>query len=1577
MSPFKNKTKSELIEEISRLQTIVDGVEANKKQIRQLSESVDYFPENKFKNDYEAIAKMLANINELVYFVDITPDKKRIVRYIGPQVEDIMGIRQNEYAEMLDKIIDRCHPDDLPGILDTAMQLKEFKTPRSFVYRFLHNAKQEYIWIEETVYPQYNDAGEHIANIGITRDISDKKRAEQEISEKQQSLSLILNNIGEVIYYLSFPEPGKRKVQFISDSITRVFGLTKEEYIQGSDKLMDYCHPDDRDGVRATTKKLLEEKKPGIYKYRFRHLETGEWRNIEEKVYPRYDENGRHIGNFGITRDVTEEYRTNRALSQSEKALSMVLNNIGDLIYHVDFFSDRTKLVRFVSENIEQIIGLKKEEFNANDTSLVDYCHPDDIDDLKRAIEDVVKNRTPKILMYRFRHNISKRYIWVEERIFPYADEDDQVVSLFGIVRNVDALRKALDDLQQSENRLIQISESSPIGIFITNRVGKLVYINKKVEEISGLNEGKIFRHAWFRRIHPEDADRLMQKIRTAVTNKSEYSDEFRMIGENNQPTRWLRIQVSVTHTLDNQFMGWVGTLEDITTSMEADRKIRESETRFRMLAENASDIVYRYLLYPEPRYEYVSPSVKTITGFTPEEFYADPYKGFSLVHPEDVELLKQSQSIIQDHVKISGIDSEAGLVMRWIRKDGEIIWTETRNKPLLNEDGIIVAVEGISRDITPQKKHEEALRESEERFRLLSEVAMEGIVFLEDGLIVDVNDQFVSIFGYSAREDLMGKVIATIFEPQRIGENARRENATYEIKSKRHDNGKEIYLEARGQDIPFGNRQLRILTVVEITERKLAEIALAESERTHATLMANLPGVAYRCLNDEKWTMLFVSGGCEELTGYKPEALINNKKVSYVDLVHPDDDGSNRKKIQEAINKRTQYEIQYRIIDKNGKEKNVLEKGEAVFSKTGEMLFLEGFIMDITERQKLEKEQLRAQLAEETNKQLKAEIEERTRAERLLEANQKYVRLMIDSSLDMICASDNNGIITEFNRAAEKTFGFSAEEVLGKHVSFLYADPNERLEVMSLLIDRDGTYSGEVTNLRKNGEPFTAYLSASVLRDESGEIIGAMGVSRDITEMKKAELQLQLQAAKIKSIFQSSSHLIYTINRNNVITSFNENYAQNMLENIGFQPKIGQRVEDDFKIDTGIRTEKWMDFHKQALKGKRLKYVSRLIAKSGKERWYETSLDPIVMQDGRIEEVSYISHEITDKKSAEEQIRHQAAKLNAVFETSSHHIWTMDRNFHMTSFNQNQANWLRKNYGVEARVGLSLVKGEMVTTSEYNEFWIQKLTETLEGKPQHFETDTTTRSGIQIWREIYLNPIYDESEKPIEVSCIAHDITDKKNAEERLKQSVKEKEVLLKEVHHRVKNNLQVISSILNLQSSYVRDQKTLELLRESQNRIKSMAFIHESLYQTKDFSNINFSEYVDNISKNLLHSYSGPENPPELHLDTGDIHLNLDTAIPCGLIINEILSNALKYAFPNNRKGDIYVSMREEKRSIQIEIADNGIGLPDHIDYRNTESLGLQLVVTLVEQINGKIRLDNKKGTKFVIDFINHTQP
>ncbi len=213
----------------------------------------------------------------------------------------------------------------------------------------------------------------------------------------------------------------------------------------------------------------------------------------------------------------------------------------------------------------------------------------------------------------------------------------------------------------------------------------------------------------------------------------------------------------------------------------------------------------------------------------------------------------------------------------------------------------------------------------------------------------------------------------------------------------------------------------------------------------------------------------------------------------------------------------------------------------------------------------------------------------------------------------------------------------------------------------------------------------------------------------------------------------------------------------------------------------------------------------------------------------------------------------------------------------------------------------------------------------------------------------------------------------ERKGAEEQIKSALKEKEVLLKEIHHRVKNNLQIISSLLKLQSQYTDDTKILEMLKDSQNRVKSMALIHEKLYGSKDLANINLKTYIHDLVIGLYHSYSKNSEAIIIREDIGDITLGIETAIPCGLIINELVSNALKHAFPGDRTGEIHIKLqRVMENKIILTVEDNGIGISEDFDYGNTDTLGLHLVNILVEdQIEGEIELDRTNGTKFQIEF------
>jgi PAS domain S-box-containing protein len=263
-----------------------------------------------------------------------------------------------------------------------------------------------------------------------------------------------------------------------------------------------------------------------------------------------------------------------------------------------------------------------------------------------------------------------------------------------------------------------------------------------------------------------------------------------------------------------------------------------------------------------------------------------------------------------------------------------------------------------------------------------------------------------------------------------------------------------------------------------------------------------------------------------------------------------------------------------------------------------------------------------------------------------------------------------------------------------------------------------------------------------------------------------------------------------------------------------------------------------------------------------------------------------------------------------------------------------------------------------------------QQINRALETGSNRFEWVHQRLDNSTFPAEVLLSAMEIDSKKVLQ--AVVRDITERKRDEEEIKASLAEKEVLLKEIHHRVKNNLQVISSLLRLQSRYIQDRQIIEMLKESQNRVRSMALVHEQLYHSKNLSRINFSEYIHNLATNLFQAYEVNKNGVKLNISVATIYLNIDIAVNCGLIINELVSNSLKYAFVDNSKqGNIHIQCLIENQQFRLSVSDNGIGFPMDLDFRNSGSLGLRLVCSLVNQLRGNIDLNKNNGTTFTITF------
>ena len=255
--------------------------------------------------------------------------------------------------------------------------------------------------------------------------------------------------------------------------------------------------------------------------------------------------------------------------------------------------------------------------------------------------------------------------------------------------------------------------------------------------------------------------------------------------------------------------------------------------------------------------------------------------------------------------------------------------------------------------------------------------------------------------------------------------------------------------------------------------------------------------------------------------------------------------------------------------------------------------------------------------------------------------------------------------------------------------------------------------------------------------------------------------------------------------------------------------------------------------------------------------------------------------------------------------------------------------------------------------------------------KSHESEGEVFLGDPVNKWIQAQITPIYDDEDIFQGHLLIIQDINKRKKLEDELKKSVEEKDLMMKEIHHRVKNNFMIIQSLLQLQSRHIDDEDVLEIFKESQNRIKSMAFIHQRLYQHDNLKKINFGDYPETLASDIFKSYVSNPDQITLDIDTADVTLDIDTAIPLGLVLNELISNSLKYAFPDGRSGKLMVKSYLKGNEYSLIVSDNGIGLPEGLDYEKSDSLGLKLIYSLSDQIGAEVKVDTTNGTKFEITF------
>ena len=458
-------------------------------------------------------------------------------------------------------------------------------------------------------------------------------------------------------------------------------------------------------------------------------------------------------------------------------------------------------------------------------------------------------------------------------------------------------------------------------------------------------------------------------------------------------------------------------------------------------------------------------------------------------------------------------------------------------------------------------------------------------------------------------------------------------------------------------------------------------------------------------------------------------------------------------------------------------------------------------------------------------------------------------------------------------------------------------------------------------------------------------------------------EDQFKKSYAILNSILEGPENIIaFSLDCNYQYIFFNQAHKQTMKAIWGKDIEIGTSMMEYIAYPED-REKARINFDR-ALSGENFIVIEEYGDDALSRNYWENIYTP-VQSDNKIIGLTVFCIDITERQRSELALKESEAKYRLLVESAKDPIYMVNRGGIVTLANK-------------AACQLSHLKIEDIVGKGPHDLFpgngeklmgvFAKILTTGEGVEVEIPVIVDNR---EIWFSASLQPYINPEGNIDNVQIIARDITKIKQTQKKLKKALKDKDMLLKEIYHRVKNNLMVISSLLNIQSRYIKDKAARDVFRESQNRAKSMALIHERLYRSTDLKNIDFGAYIRTFATELYHSIVSDPSLIKLNLNVEPVMLDINTSIPLGLIVNELITNSLKHAFPDGRSGEINIDFTHSDGTFVLSVADNGVGLPENLDFKNTDSLGLQLVNSLTDQIDGKIELDRTQGTRFKVIF------
>jgi PAS domain S-box-containing protein len=847
---------------------------------------------------------------------------------------------------------------------------------------------------------------------------------------------------------------------------------------------------------------------------------------------------------------------------------------------------------------------------------------------------------------------------------------------------------------------------------------------------------------------------------------------------------------------------------------------------------------------------------------------------------------------------------------------------------------------------VAKHKSAEEVLQERENIYKFLLDNSKEIVLVLSKrGKILFANKGLMNNYGYSEKE-IIGKSIVNFLTKDSITKSLYslaqeflgHSQPEIEVKAKTKF-GEIRYLKVATGSAPVydkGKLSGVMVCASDITELRKAEGELKEREKHFRELWDHAP-VAYHTL-DINGIITDVNQTEAKMLGYAKEEMVGK---SIFEFILPEQREEARRRFKQKISGQKIPRAESRMYAKKDGSK-IYVSIDDVLERNGDSKVISVWttMVDITEQ-----------------KEMEAVVEE----------SEKRYRDLVEKAGIAILIDDKEGNFKYVNKRYAEIFGYSVEEMKKQSIrSVVHPDDLER--VMGYhkkrLQGKTVPTRYEFRGVRKDGS--TIYLEVdSVALGEGENLTGTRSYLRDITERKLAEQALRESEERFRSVVEHSHEGIFIVD-----DAYRFVYCNDELSRILGCPRE-EIIDQDFRKFLDDESKELVaDRYVRRQRGEKIpaRYEFNVIGKNGDKRRVEISSVVIKDSRGKTRTVAQIL-DITERKQAEEALRKNEEKYRTLTENVNLGIYRNTASPKGRFLEANPA--IIGMFGYESKEEfLTLNVVDLYQNTEDRTIFNAKMMR--EGFVKDEELRLKKKNGTPLVASVSAVAVKDEEGVIKYYDGIIEDITERKRTEEQIKASLKEKETLLQEIHHRVKNNMQIISSLLNLQANLSKDNDFLIMVKASQSRIRSMALIHDNLYRSQNLSDINFSEYIQALTVHLFQFNQVNSNLVQLKMNLEDVFLDIQTAIPCGLILNELVTNSLKHAFPDGRSGEIMIELHPlAEHTFQIIVKDTGVGIPKDLDLSHTTSMGLQIVTSLLNQVEGSMEVQREGGTTVKIVF------